>query len=105
MVKKVNKLIAAGRPLHLKDFLGEGGVPLPKQYLVDQISISELGEGRHYLKSSNIYSHDNMIVIGSQGSIIQTTGRCAEVKALSDKVLVLDNVPIVDAIIPYDFPY
>ena len=57
------------------------------------------------MDSSYLDSHDNMIVIGSQGSIILETGQCSEVKLFSDELLVLDNVPIVDAIIPYDFPY
>ena len=46
-----------------------------------------------------------MIVIGYQGSIIQATGKWAEVKAFSDEVSVLDSVKIVDSVIKYECPY
>ena len=89
----------------MKDCLDEGRFPLPNKYLVGHIRISALGDGRHDVKSIEIDSHANKIVIGSQGSIIQATLQCDEVEAFSDEVLVLENLPIVDAIIAYDIPY
>ena len=74
MGNKVKKLIAAGIPPHLKDYLHGGIVSLPNKYLFDQIIISALDEVRHDVKSSEIYYHANIIFIGSQGSIIQATG-------------------------------
>ena len=61
--------------------------------------------GRHDVESSELYSHAKIIVIGSQYFIIQATGQCAEVKAFSDKVLLMENVPIIDANIAYVCPY
>ena len=67
MGKKGNKLIL-------------DSIPLPKRFLVNQIRIAALGEGIHDGNSSEIYSHDKMIVVGFQGSIIKSTVQCAEVK-------------------------
>ena len=72
--KNRNRLIAAGRPPRLKDRIDEGSVQLSNKYLVNQIIISALGEGRHDGKLSKLDSHANMIVVGSQGSIFQATG-------------------------------
>ena len=41
------------------------------------------------MNSSELYSHANIIVIGSQGYIIQATGQCDEFKAFSDEALVM----------------
>ena len=89
----------------MKYFITVGIVLLPNKYIVNHINISALGEEIHYGKSNNLYSHSKIIVISSQFSIIQATGQCAEVKEFSYEVLLLDNLPIIDAIISYDFPY
>ena len=67
--------------------------------------ISDLGKVRHNMKAIEIDYHANTIVISYQGYIIQTTGQCSEVKALPDEVLLMENIPIVDAIIIRDCPY
>ena len=46
-----------------------------------------------------------MVVIGSQGTIIQKTGRYVDVNALSSDVGTLSQVPIVDAAVAYDCPF
>ena len=46
-----------------------------------------------------------MVVIGSQGTIIQKTGRYVDVNAFSSDVGTLSRVPIVDAAVAYDFPF
>ena len=46
--------------------------------------------------------HTNMVVIGAQGTIIQKTGRYADVNAFSSDVCTLSQVPIVDAAVAYD---
>ena len=50
-------------------------------------------------------SHANMVVIGAQGTIIQKTGRYADVNAFSSDVGTLSQVPIVDAAVAYDCPF
>ena len=49
--------------------------------------------------------HANMVVIGAQGTIIQKTGRYADVNEFSSDVCTLSQVPIVDAPVAYDSPF
>ena len=46
-----------------------------------------------------------MVVIGAQGTIIQKTGRYADVNAFSSDVGTLSRVTIVDAAVAYDCPF
>jgi len=55
--------------------------------------------------TTELDSHANMVVVGAQATIIQTSGRSAEVRAFSDDCSKLEKVPIVDAVIAYDCPY
>ena len=83
--------ISEYHPHYLKEHIDEKSITFPNKYLGHHISISALGEGRHDGKSSELYSHANMIVIGSQGSIIQATGQWAKIKAFYDEASVLHN--------------
>ena len=49
-------------------------------------------------------SHANMVVIGAQGTIIQKTGKYAEVNGFSPDVVTMSRVPIVDAVLAHDCP-
>ena len=49
-------------------------------------------------------SHTNMVVIGAQGNIIQKTGKYSDVNGFSSDVGTMSRVPIVDAVLAYDFP-
>ena len=55
--------------------------------------------------TTELGSHANMIVVGAQATIIQQSGRSAEVRAFSDECSKLEKIPIVDAVIAYDCPY
>ena len=46
-----------------------------------------------------------MVVIGAQGTIIQKTGRYADVNAFSSDVGTISRVPIIDAAVAYDCPF
>ena len=46
-----------------------------------------------------------MVVIGAQGTIIQKTGRYADVNEFSSDIGTLSRVPIVDAAVAYDCPF
>ena len=50
-------------------------------------------------------SHANMVVIGAQGTIIQKTGRYADVNTFSSDVGTMSRVPIVDAAVAYNCPF
>ena len=45
-----------------------------------------------------------MVVIGAQGTIIQKTGKYANVTGFSYDVGTMSRVPIVDAVLAYDCP-
>ena len=57
------------------------------------------------MKTTDLDSHANMIVLGTQALVIQDTGHSAEVNAFSDDVGGLSKVPISDAVVEYDCPY
>ena len=50
-------------------------------------------------------SHANMICVGEQATIIQHTGKYADVSAFAKDVGTLPRVPVVDAVVTYDCPY
>ena len=45
-----------------------------------------------------------MVVIGAQGTIIQNTGKYADVNGFSPDVGTMSRVPIFDAVLGYDRP-
>ena len=55
--------------------------------------------------TTELDSHANMVVIDAQGTIIQKTGRYADVNAFSSDVGALSRVTIVDAAVAYDCPF
>ena len=46
--------------------------------------------------------HANMVAIGAQGTIIQKTGKYADVNGFSSDVGTMSRVPIVNAVLAYD---
>ena len=60
------------------------------------------GERERSAGTTELDSHDNMIVIGAQWTIIQQTGRYADVNAFSSDVGTMSRVPIVEAAVAYD---
>ena len=57
------------------------------------------------IDATELDSHANMVVVGKQATIIQSTGLYADVSAFSNEVDTLSRVPIVDACFAYDCPY
>ena len=54
---------------------------------------------------SELDSHANMMVVGKNAFIFESTGRTCEAKPFSEDLGVVKNIPIVDAAIAYDCPY
>ena len=50
-------------------------------------------------------SHENMVVIGVQGTTIQHTGKFSDVNAFVADFVMVTRVPIVDVVIAYDCPH
>ena len=57
------------------------------------------------MKSAQIDSHENMVVLGQQAIIINRSGKSANVSTFSSYCSKLEAVPIVDAVVSYDFPH
>ena len=62
-------------------------------------------QGGWSMGTTELYSCANMVVIGGQGTTIQHTGKFSDVKAFAADVGMMTRVPIVDAVIAYDFPH
>ncbi len=54
---------------------------------------------------SELDSHANMIVLGKDSFIFESTGQTCTVKPFSSELGQANNVPIVDGAIAYDDPY
>ena len=54
--------------------------------------------------TTELDSHDNIVVIGAQGTIIQNTGKHTDVNGFSSDVGTMLRVPIVYAVLAYYFP-
>ena len=54
--------------------------------------------------TTELDSHANMCVVGQQATIINRTGKHAEVRAFSNECQTMKKVPIVDAAFAYDCP-
>ena len=62
-------------------------------------------KGDYNSSTTELDSHANMIVLGEQATIINRSGKYAEVRAFSNECSTLEKVPIVDAVIAYECPY
>ena len=50
-------------------------------------------------------SHANMVVVGQNAIIFDTTGETCTVNSFSKSAGKIEHVPIVDAVVAYDYPY
>ena len=78
----------------------------PNENLIERMmtSISSSGDNFCLESSTELDSHANMVVIGKQAFIFSHSGQYANVRAFTDEVKGIPKVPIVDAVIAYDFP-
>ena len=67
------------------------------------MSVSSLGKSDFYLSGTELDSHANMVVIGKQAFVFSHSGKYAYVQDFSKEVKCLPEVPIVDAVMAYDF--
>ena len=61
---------------------------------------SDVQEG----STTELDSHANMVVVGSQATVISQSGLFAEVRAFAKDCRTLEQIPIVDAAFAYDCP-
>ena len=78
----------------------------PNENLIERMmtSISSSEDNICFKSSTELDSHANMVVIGKQEFIFSHSGQYANVRVFTDKVKGIPKVPIVDAVIAYDFP-
>ena len=63
------------------------------------------GIGHIFITKSELDSHANMIVLGKDCFIFETTGKTCNVQPFSAELGVATNIPIVDAAFAYDCPF
>ena len=71
------------------------------------IYATEMGgkDDENKASTTELDSHANMIVVGAQATIIQQSGRSAEVRAFSNECSTLEKIPIIDAVVAYGCPH
>ena len=76
---------------------------MPNPHLIQRIQVADASSGRERggAGTTELDSHANMVVIGAQGTIIQNTGKYADVNGFSPDVGTMSRVPIVDAVLGY----
>ena len=57
------------------------------------------------MTSTQLDSHENMVVVVQHATIINLSGKSANVRLLSSDCSKLEAVPIVNAVVAYDFPH
>ena len=68
--------------------------------------LSEINGFDHQnINKSELDSHANMIVLGKECFIFESTGKTCNVQPFSDELGVASDVPIVDAALAYDCPF
>ena len=68
------------------------------------MSVTSMGTGDYIASTTELDSHVNMIVMGKQAFLLSNSVQSVDVKAFPEVVDGLYKVPIVDAVIVYDFP-
>ena len=78
----------------------------PNEHLIERmkISVSSSGDNVCCESSTKLDSHANMVFIGKQAFFFSHSVQYANVRAFTDEVKGIPKVPIVDAVIAYDFP-
>ena len=80
---------------------------VPNSHLVSRISAvwattADMGDGDDITTTTQLDSHANMVVVGSQATVFGRSGKCADVRPFSSDCSKLESIPIVDAAIAYD---
>ena len=80
---------------------------MPNDHLVNRIVMepSKYGECDNGPRGTELDSHANMAVVGSQAFVFSTSGMTCDVQAFSKEAKGMSGVHIVDAAIAYDCPF
>ena len=69
------------------------------------IASAKEGDVTSELSRTELDSHANMVVIGSNCTVFDHTGKFCTVNSFSESAGKLERVPVVDAVVAYDCPY
>ena len=70
------------------------------------IALAEFNELEDSIGSrTELDLHANMVVVGKNSTVFNTTGKTCTVNSFSESAGKLEHVPIVDAVVAYDFTY
>ena len=72
---------------------------------LEACNVSSTYSANTALPRTELDSHANMVVLGKNAFIFESTGRTCNVKPFTDQLGIVENVPIVDAAIAYECPY
>ena len=76
----------------------------PNQYITGMSDIAAAGVDKYTSNSTiELDSHVNTIVLVNQALVIQDTGQSAEVNKFSSNIQGMSKVPVVDAVVAYNF--
>ena len=76
------------------------------QYIILMDDIAAAGVDKYTSDSTTeIYSHENVIVLGNQALVIQDTLQYAEFDAFFSDVQGMSKVPVVDSVVAYYCPF
>ena len=82
----------------------------PNRYLCAKIfmiweAMTEVEYKYEQMISTQLGSHANMVIVGQHAIIINWLGKSAYVRPLFIDCSKLESVPIVEAVVAYDFPH
>jgi hypothetical protein len=96
----------------ISKFEGSMSASEPNRHVINSIistleacKVSSTYSSNTALPRTELDSHANMVVLGKNAFIFESTGRTCTVKPFSDRLGTVENVPIVDAAIAYECQY
>ena len=70
----------------------------------DTVHFSDGIDIQIYVKSE-LDNHANMVILGKECFIFESTGKTCNVEPFSSELGIAENIPIVDAALAYDCPF
>ena len=69
------------------------------------MSVSSIRKSDFCVSNTELDYHANMVVFGNEAFVFSHSGQSSNIRAFTEEFQALPEVPIVYAVIAYDFPY
>ena len=69
------------------------------------MSVSSIRKSDFCVSNTELDSYDIMVVVSNQVFLFSHSGQYSNIRAFTEEFQALPEVPIVDVVIAYDFPY